>query len=36
MTEEGSELPEAVQTASSNHIKQFFRRESDGCRLNGT
>lgn len=36
VTEEGSELPEAVQTASSNHIEQLFGGECDGCGLNGT
>ena len=34
VTEEGGELPEAVQATTSDHIKQFIRREGDGCRLN--
>jgi len=36
VTEEGSELFEAVQTAPGDHVKQFFGGECDGCRLNGT
>ena len=36
VAEEGSELPKTVQTASCNHIKQFFGGECDGRRLNGT
>ena len=36
VTEEGGELLEAVQATSSNHVKQFFGRERDGCGLNGT
>jgi len=35
-TEEVSELVKPIQTASSDHVKQFFRRECEGCRLNGT
>jgi len=34
-TEEVSELIKPVQTASSGHIKQFFGRECEGCRLDG-
>jgi len=34
VTEEGAELRETVQTASSNHVKQFFGRKRDGCGLN--
>ena len=34
MTEEASELHEAVQTASSDHVKQFSGRERDGYRHN--
>jgi len=36
VTEESSELVELVQTTSSDHVKQFFGRECDGCGLNGT
>ena len=35
MTEEGSELFETIQIASSDHVKQFFGGERDRCRLNG-
>ena len=34
VTEEGSELLEAVQTTSSDHVKQFFGGKRDGCGLN--
>ena len=34
VTKERSELFEAVQTTSSDHIKKFFGRKRDGCRLN--
>ena len=36
VAKESGELPEAVQTASSNHIQQFFGRECDVCGLYGT
>ena len=35
VTEKGSELPETVQTASGDHVEQFFGGEREGCGLNG-
>ena len=35
VTEVGTELPEAVQTAPSDHVKQFFGGERDGRGLYG-
>ena len=34
-TEENGKLVQSVQTASSDHVEQFFGRECEGCGLNG-